>query len=147
MGWGRPPTSWRNAIGRSAGTGVGGGASCASGGIVCRAAFTQAHVTNNQASTGDGDIFLWGQAAKLLAGLLDLESCRIADHLPRTLASSRATRKAAALRVSVPSTCARKPKGPARGDRHTSARMAMPPICSGLGGPGGYPPGLPPTRT
>jgi hypothetical protein len=43
--------------GGSAGQGVGGGAYFASGGVVCLDAFTQAHVSNNQASTSDDDLF------------------------------------------------------------------------------------------
>jgi hypothetical protein len=43
--------------GGSAGQGIGGGADFAPGGTVCLDAFTQAHVTNNHASTSDDDLF------------------------------------------------------------------------------------------
>ena len=51
--------------------------------------------------------------------------------------------------------CALRSIGPARASRcaqpaevrHAAACIAIPLICCGLGGPGGYPPGLPRTRT
>jgi hypothetical protein len=54
---GNQATGGAAGAGGTAGLGEGGGAYFASGGIVCLDAFTQAHLTNNHASTGDDDLF------------------------------------------------------------------------------------------